>query len=69
MSFTKRFDDESKKFLKSKNQVFNMQNQKQKIIKSVKEMICQSDFGIVLLGLRLPAPRAQDYRIEVRLMR
>ena len=39
MSFTKRFDDESKKFLKSKSQVFNMRNQKQNLIKNVKKVI------------------------------
>ena len=39
MSFTKRFDDESKKFLRDKNQVLNMRNQKQNLIKSVKEVI------------------------------
>ena len=39
MSFTKRFDDKSKRFLKNKNQMFNMRNQKQNLIKSAKKVI------------------------------
>ena len=39
MSFTKRFDDESKKFLRDKSQMLNMRNQKQNLIKSVKKVI------------------------------
>ena len=39
MSFTKRFDDESKKFLRDKSQMLDMRNQKQNQIKSVKEVI------------------------------
>ena len=39
MSFTKRFDDESKKFLRDKSHMLNMRNQKQNLIKSVKEVI------------------------------
>ena len=39
MSFEKRFDDESKKFRKSKNQIINKRNQKINLIKEVKEVI------------------------------
>ena len=39
MSFRKRFDDKSKKFLKSKSQVLNMRKQKENLIKSAKKVI------------------------------
>ena len=39
MSFTKRFNDESKKLLKNKNDMFNIRNQKFNLIKSVKKII------------------------------
>ena len=39
MSFEKRFDDESKKFRRDKNQNINKQNQKINLIKEVKKVI------------------------------
>ena len=39
MSFEKRFDDESKKFRKDKNQIINKRDQKINLIKKVKEVI------------------------------
>ena len=39
MSFEKRFNDESKKFRRNKNQIINKRNQKINLIKKVKEMI------------------------------
>ena len=38
MSFEKRFDDESKKFRKDKNEIINKRNQKINLIKKVKKM-------------------------------
>ena len=39
MSFEERFDDEPKKFRKSKSQIINKRNQKINLIKKVKKMI------------------------------
>ena len=39
MSFEERFDDESKKFRRNKNQIINKRNQKINLIKKVKEVI------------------------------
>ena len=39
MSFEERFDDESKKFRKSKSQIINKRNQKISLVKKVKKMI------------------------------
>ena len=39
MSFEERFDDESKKFRKNKNQIINKRNQKISLIKKVKKVI------------------------------
>ena len=39
MSFEERFDDESKKFRKSKSQIINKRNQKINLVKKIKEVI------------------------------
>ena len=39
MSFEERFDNESKKFRESKNQIINERNQKINLVKEVKEVI------------------------------
>ena len=39
MSFEERFDDESKKFRRSKSQIINKRNQKINLVKEVKEVI------------------------------
>ena len=39
MSFEERFDDESKKFRESKNQIINKRSQKINLIKEVKKVI------------------------------
>ena len=39
MSFEERFDDESKKFQKNKNQIINKRNQKINLVKKVKKVI------------------------------
>ena len=39
MLFEERFDDESKKFRRNKNQIINKRNQKINLVKEIKEMI------------------------------
>ena len=39
MSFEERFDDESKKFRRDKNQIINKRNQKINLVKKAKEVI------------------------------